>query len=155
MEELTKAELQAVSSWGAAILKMAKLAEMVADVQDDTRLKQEVVRLEQAKQAADAMQGAADAAREEHKVLMGKLRQEAEAQHSTIIARLTDERARVTHEIDTLRGQVTEQKALLRATVEEHSKTLTTLRQERADLEQTVKALKAYAEQHKKAVGAL
>src|SRR5437899_2959435 len=42
MEDLTKAELQAVSSWGAAIIKMAKLAEMVADLQDDTRLKQEV-----------------------------------------------------------------------------------------------------------------
>src|SRR2546427_8280468 len=155
MEELTKAELQAVSSWGAAILKMAKLAEMVADLQDDMRLKQEVVRLEQAKQAADAMQGAADAAREEHKVLVGKLRQEAEAQHSTIIARLTDERARVTHEIDSLRAQVTEQKALLRATVEEHTKTLTALRQERTELEQTVKGLKAYLEKARAAVAAV
>jgi len=155
MEELTKAELQAVSSWGAAILKMAKLAEMVADLQDDTRLKQEVVRLEQAKQAADAMQGAADAAREEHKQLVAKLKHEAEVQHDTIISRLADERARVTHEIDGLRTQVAEQKALLRATVEEHTKTLTALRQERAELEQAIKGMKVYLEQAKKAVGAL
>src|SRR2546428_6367193 len=153
MEELTKAELQAVTSWGSAVLKMARLAEMVADLQDDTRLKQEGVRLEQAKNAADAMQGAADAAREEQKVLVAKLRQDAEAQHSGIISRLTDERARVTHEVESIRAQVVEQKALLRATVEEHSKTLMTLRQERGELEQSVKGLKAYLEQAKAAVG--
>src|SRR5437899_5256927 len=121
MEELTKAELQAVSSWGSAILKMAKLAEMVAAVHDDAALKQQVTRLEQASQAAEAMENAREAVREEHKVLVAKLRREAEAQHSAIISRLSDERARVTNEVESIRAQVAEQKALHRATIEEHT----------------------------------